>query len=365
MTSRAAWLILAVGAMLAAVPGCAVRGRTEVPSAQERIRYYAARIREHPRLYPAHAQLGSAYLDRARETLDPAAIAEARAALTRSLEIQESFAALKLMTALSNFTHRFRAAVAWGERAAAASPADSEVTALRVEALIGLGEGDAARALLDAVAGAGTAADFHLAAARGRLLAESRRSSEAVAAYGEAAGLARAGGVDELIAWAWVSAAGVWIDDGEPARAAPYLADAARLNPSDRRLRLHQAELRAARGDAAGALAVYEGLVAKVVDPEVHRRAALLARNLGRTKDAEAHFAAAERGFRRVLDAGEIYALEGLARLYAGLGVHLDEAAALSARNLTYKRDRAALATDAEVRAALGGSVGGEGGRGR
>jgi hypothetical protein len=151
-----------------------------------------------------------------------------------------------------------------------------------------------------------------------------------------------------------VSAVGVWIDDGtEPERAAPYLADAARLAPNDRRLRIHQAELLAARGDAAGALAVYDALVTKVLDPEVHRRAALLARELGRTKAAEAHFIAAEKGFRRVLDAGEIYALEGLARLYAEHGVHLEEAAALSTRNLAYKRDRSALATDAEVRAAV------------
>jgi hypothetical protein len=351
MTPRAALLVAA--AMLAAVSGCAARARTDEPSVQERIRYYTARIEEEPRLYPAHAQLGSAYLERARETLDPASIAQARAALTRSLDIQENFAALKLMTALSNFTHRFRDAVGWGERAAAAVPADSEVTALRVESLIGLGESEAARALLDGVTGSGTPADFHLAAARGRLLAESGRSADAVAAYAEAATLAEAGGVDDLVAWAWVSAAGVWIDDGEAERATPYLADARRMIPNDRRFRIHQAELLAAQGGQAGALAIYEALVAKVLDPEVHRRAALLARDLGRTKAAEAHFAAAEKGFRRVLDAGEIYALEGLARLYAEHAVHLEEAAALSARNLTYKRDRSALATAAEVRAAL------------
>jgi hypothetical protein len=88
--------VLAVGLLLAAESaGCAARLRSDAPGAEERIRYYSARVREHPRLYPAHAQLGSAYLDQARETLDPASLARARTALARSLEIQESFAALR------------------------------------------------------------------------------------------------------------------------------------------------------------------------------------------------------------------------------------------------------------------------------
>ncbi len=86
-------------------------------------------------------------------------------------------------------------------------------------------------------------------------------------------------------------------------------------------------------------------------DPEAHRAAASLARRLGRTEEARRHFEAAERSCRRILDAGEIYSLESLARLYLDAGVNLEEAKALARRNLEFKRDRSAveLARDLSV----------------
>jgi tetratricopeptide (TPR) repeat protein len=331
-------------------PPLACTARRPAPSsdAATRIRYYDARVREHPRLYPAYTQLGAAYLDQARATLDPAALRHARAALTRSLEIQASFEALKTMTALCNFTHRFAEALEWGRQAALASPGDTEVTALRVEAHLGLGERDAAAAL---IAATGAREDFHLVVARARWLAESDRTAEAAAAFTGAAEVAHRSGVDELVVWAEVSAAGVWLDADQPDGAVAHLDRAARLRPDDRRLRVHRAELLAARGDHEAALVLYRADLRDVDDPEVHRRVALILRDLGRRRDAEVHFGAAERGFRRALDAGEVYTLEGLALLYAEHRVRRSEAIMLSGRNLAYKRDRSALATDALVRA--------------
>src|SRR5215203_1761358 len=71
--------------------------------------------------------------------------------------------------------------------------------------------------------------------------------------------------------------------------------------------------------------------------------AASLARRLGRTAEAKRHFEAAERFYRRILDAGEIYSLESLARLYLDAGANLEEARALARRNLEFKRDRSAI----------------------
>lgn len=58
---------------------------------------------------------------------------------------------------------------------------------------------------------------------------------------------------------------------------------------------------------------------------------------------ARRHFEAAERTYRRILEAGEIYSLESLARLYLDAGVNREEAKELARRNLEFKRDRSAL----------------------
>ena len=89
-------------------------------------------------------------------------------------------------------------------------------------------------------------------------------------------------------------------------------------------------------------------------DPELDGRAFLVARALGDEERARRHFEAAERGFRVAIDAGEVYTLGALARLYCDAGVRLDAALGLARRNLEYRRDIEAKATLADVRGKLG-----------
>jgi len=318
------------------------------PDAATRIRFYSAKLDGDPGHYPSWALLGRAYLDRARSTLDPDDVARARAALTRSIAIQPSFDAFKLMAALSCFIHRFGDGLAWGRRAADAWPADTEVDALLVEAYLSLGRLDEAEAVLAKRTGSD---DFHLTAARARILAARGLRDAAAVEYRRAASLATAQGHTGLASWARVSAAAVWIDAGDAARAKPLLEDAIAHAEEDRFLALHRAELLALEGDARGALTIYETLLRAGDNPELHRRAYSLAHALGDEDGAHRHFDAAEHGLRRALEAGEVYSLEELARLYADAGVHLDEALALATRNLEYKRDAGASATLAYVQA--------------
>jgi tetratricopeptide (TPR) repeat protein len=318
------------------------------------VRFYSERIASDPQHYPSYALLGEAYLDEARETLDPRRLADARAALARSMEIQPNFEAMKAMAAVSNFSHRFEDAIRWATTARDTWPTDPEITALLVEAHMGLGEYDAAEKLLPAPGA--PIEDFHSAAALGEWLTSQRRPAEAEAAFAKAAALARAQDVPELTAWAETSAGAAWLDAGKWEKARPHFDAAALLDPTNRRLRIHEAEYSEALGRHTEALAGYESLLAERDDPEVHRRAASIARALGRTAEAQRHFDAAERGFRRALDAGEIYTLGGLARLEADAGVRLQEALALATRNLEYKRDVEARATLARVQEALGRS---------
>jgi tetratricopeptide (TPR) repeat protein len=329
--------------------GCA--GAAVAPA--RRVRHYERRVREHPNLYPAWISLGAAHLDLARRSLDPAELAAAREAADRSLAIQPSLEGYKLRAAAEAFGHRFAEAVEWGMRArtAAAEGEDAGVTALLVEAWLGLGRSDEAQRLLGDVDR--PPERFHAAAALGLWWLASGGADEAEAAFVEAARLAREAGVPALEAWAWVRAAGVRLDTGRPDLARPHLARAAAIAPDDFELAIHRAELAHAEGRDDEAVDRYLRLLRRRDDPEIHRRAFLLLRERGPEAAADRHLRAAERIYRRAIDAGEVYTLEGLARLYCDAGIHLDEAERLAEANLRHKRDRTAREALACVRESL------------
>lgn len=334
-------LIVRFAPWLAMALALACASRAPAPDMEARIRYYSQRVGDNPRLYPVHALLGEAYLGRARATHDPGDVARARAAFERSMAIQPSYEALAGLTALSGFLHRFEDALSWGRQAADANREEPRVRALLVEALLGLGRDDEARALLpdDGVA----PDDFYTAAALGAWMKANGRREEAAQAFAAAARLASKEGVEPLAIWARVSEAGVWLDAGDLARARPLLAAVRRDAPEDLFLREHEAELAEQEGRLEEALSLYEEQIESGAGPDAHRAAATLARRLGRPMEARRHFGAAERTYRRILDAGEIYSLESLARLYLDAGVNREEARALAHRNLEFKRDRSAV----------------------
>lgn len=343
--------------LLAAVPilGCAAEKGSRAASADERIRYYSRRIEKEPRLYPVHVQLAEAYFEKARKEHEPALLAKARESLARSLSIQPTFEAFLLEARLASYAHRFEDALGWANRAAQAAvyPNDPAVTAITVEALLGLGRADEARRRLPPPGAA--LADFHTAAALGRWLTDAKDFGGAHAAYVRAAALALEAKVPPLAAWAEVMAVGTLIDSGSPEAARPHLEAASRLGPKTEDLRLHEAELLEVTGRAAEALSAYEALRKDSPDPVVRHRAYLLARTLGKREAAARYLREAERGYERAVESGEVYTLGALAELYADAGIHLERALALAQENLKYKRDPEALATLAAVRARLGG----------
>lgn len=311
------------------------------PDPDTRIRYYSKRIEEDPRLYPAHALLGEAYLAQARITHDPGDVARARAAFEKSMAIQPNGESLAGLAALYGFSHRFEESLSWGRQAADANREDPHVRALLVEALLGLGRDEEARALLPADGVAPK--DFYTASALGAWMKANGRLEEAAKAFQAAAQFAAQQNVKPFVVWGRVSEAGVWLDTGDLARARPLLEAVHRDAPKDRFLREHEAELAQKEGRLAESLSIYEELIRSGGSPEAHRAAASLARQLGRTEEARRHFEAAERFYRHILDAGEIYSLESLARLYLDAGVNLEEAKALARRNLEFKKDRSAI----------------------
>ena len=276
----------------------------------------AARAADAPKHYLAWVQLGEATLEQARLTHDPDTVVRARESLLHSLELQPSFRAYLALSALSNFTHRFEDALQWSELASTAAPQDTSLLAQRVEALLGLGRlDDVERLLVDA-----PAEEFFAVACRARWHAASGRVDEAVEAFVLAVDLADDLHAQELGVWARVAAAAVLLDSGRADEAQPHLALAAVADPGSVLVRIHLTELLEARGRLREALRRVRRLARETRDPELHSRAFALARQLGKPRLARRHFARAEQGFERVSEAGEIYSLESLARLYAAAG---------------------------------------------
>jgi len=302
-----------------------------------KIEYYDKKLAADPRLYPVYVQLAAAYLDKARETHDPTSLPKARQAVHRSLDIQPTLDAFQTMAAICNYSHRFEEAIAWGKRAAESAPQDTSIIAALVESHMGLGQITEAEQLLATLPA--NLEDFYSSASRGHVLKSRGRADEAAASFLKAAAFAKKGKAPVLDVWAQVQAAGVWLDSGQADRAVSLLESAAALDPTDTELKIHQAELLEATGKTDSALRLCEEILAGSSDAEVHVQAFRLAKRLGDVERAKKHLDAAEREYQRAIDAGEVYTLGALARLYLEADVHLDRVLELSKRCLEHQRD--------------------------
>jgi tetratricopeptide (TPR) repeat protein len=315
---RAVGFLLALGLCVAS---SACRGARVAPSsapvepahpvalAEARIAEAEVKLAEFPLLYPVWAELGEAWLDRARVTRAPEDVAEARAAFERSLAVQENAVALRGLIALANYRHRFEEALAYVPRARAAWVEDTTVLAMEVEALLSLERIEDTRATLARHRPRDD--DFHGRAARARLWLAEGYVADAAAEFIAVSELARP--VSPALArWALVRAAAAWIDSGSPERARPLLAPLLHEAPDDVDVLVHAAEVEAGVGDPAAALAHLERALAVADDPMLHAAAAPLALAAGRTDRAEHHAEVAERELRRAIDAGEVYTQHAL-----------------------------------------------------
>lgn len=323
--------------------------------ADSRIAYHVARLEQMPTLYPSMTELGRAYLDKAQSTSDPTWIRQARAEVERGLKVQETFEGYRAMMMIENYAHQFRRAVIWGEKAAAASlngaaDPDPEIRAGLIEAYVALGEAKKAeRYLPDPKV---PSENFEGATALAKWRLTHGDPAGAAREYERAAALARKARSLELEAWARVAWARAELASGRVDEADRHLLEA--------RFAIHDhgesavlasttAEVLMARSRAVEALRVLETTIEKrPEDGELHWRAYRIAKRLG-SDVAERHFQASERSYRRAIDAGEVHTLGALARLYLDAGRKLEEARALAARNLEYRRDPEALATKAEA----------------
>lgn len=312
---------------------------------EDRIAHYSEQITKDPRHYPSFTALAAAYLEKAGDTGDHAALelAEKNAAL--SIEIQPSFEAYKMMARIEAYGHRFRKAIEWAGKAAGAAPeskADPETASILVDCYIGLGRMEDAKQALDSAKGE----NFYYYSVLGGYLKAQGNPTGAELAYERASRIALMQDAGNAQLWAEVMAAALWIDTGEPDKALPHLRKAEDIDPQSKALRVHKAEYLALKGDNREAESIYRSLLEKWNDPDIHRRLFSLLKKEGRADEANRHFEAAETGFKKAIEAGHVYPLGPYAKMLCEAGERLDEARRPSAENLKVKRDSEALATE-------------------
>lgn len=289
----------------------------EPTSPEIRIEYYTKRIDEQPRLYAAYIGLSQAYLDMARKSEDPSWLISSRNAADRSLTITPSMEGYKMQARIDAFRHNFVDALAWAKKADALRSEDfrdGETSSLLAEAYAGLGLYELARKELPNTIN--DCWDYYTAAALGNWLVSQQRGQEAAQAFEKAYAWALAANSPSHAAWALAMAAGTYIDAGDTEAARPYLTRAQELDPANRELLIHEAEILDAEGRAEEAIAHYELVLDIHPDAEISRRLMVLERIRGNQTAAEAHFHTAEQSLRRIQKAGEKYADKLLGQLY-------------------------------------------------
>jgi tetratricopeptide (TPR) repeat protein len=264
-------MVVALGAGLLAISAAALippAGQDQVTTAatgsstlDRRIRTLQTTLDRQDRDPRAWADLGTAYVEKARVTANPAYYPKAEGALRKSLTLLPDGNGLALtgMGALANARHDFAAARSFGERARAALPYTAEVYGVLADAYTQLGDTTAATAavqrMLDLKPGVSSftraAYEFEL---HGRV-DDARHALDR----------ALADAVDPSdIAFCRYRLGELAFDGGDVDTAARHYEAGLRMAPGDAPLLQGKAKVAAARGRTADALDGYADLVTRL-----------------------------------------------------------------------------------------------------
>jgi tetratricopeptide (TPR) repeat protein len=247
-----------------------------------------ARLRTLPKDDQTWAQLGSAYVQQARITVDPSYYPKAEGALKRSLQLNPNgnVAAFVGEGSLANARHEFDQALVWGRKAQAADAFSAGAYAVMNDALTQLGQYPAAEAaaqkMLDLQPGLSsfTRASYafeqkgRVADARGamqRALAESTDPAD--------------------VAFCRYYLGELAFNDGDPKAALEQYRLGRQAQPSSDPLLAGTAKAEAALGRTADAVRDYNTVVNRVPQPEYVLEYGQLLDSLGRGDEARAQYA--------------------------------------------------------------------------
>ncbi|MCM2428694.1 tetratricopeptide repeat protein [Streptomyces sp. RKAG337] len=260
------------------------------------------KLRRQPADAAAWAQLGSAYVEQARLTVDPTLYPKAETALRRSLTLQPDIntAAQTGMAGLANARHQFTQARTWADQAVAGDPYAWAAYGALTDALTQLGDDAGAQAAVQRML------DLHPSTAsftRASYTLELQgRTDEAAQALQR--GLEDASNpADQAFCQHYLGE--LAFNTGATAAALEHYRKALALDPTYTAALAGVARAEAALGQTAKAVTDYQAAIARVPQPQYVLELGELLESLGRTAEARAQY--------RVLEAEQ--------RLFAANGV--------------------------------------------
>ncbi|MFI7398955.1 tetratricopeptide repeat protein [Streptomyces sp. NPDC049541] len=247
-----------------------------------------ARVRAHPKDAQSWAVLGTAYVEQGRRTADASNYPRAERALRTSLKVREqgNAAARAGMAALADARRDFRSARTWGVAALKLAPKRWTTYPLLIDAHTGLGDYKAAKKTLDRLL------ELHpgAAAVRARAAALYRDRGwreDAAAALSDAA--AAAGTPVEQAAWLERSGQ-LAFERGDLEEALRHFQAAVRLDPDQRAAQAGQGRTLAALGRTTEALNAYRVALDKQPCPQYALELGELYESLGMADAARAEY---------------------------------------------------------------------------
>jgi tetratricopeptide (TPR) repeat protein len=245
------------------------------------------RLRTLPKDDQTWAQLGSAYVQQARITVDPSYYPKAEGALARSLALKPTgnVAAYVGEGSLANARHEFAQALDWGRKATAADPYNAGAYGVLNDALTQLGQYPAAeravQKMLDLQPGLSSFSRASYAfEEKGQVPAARNAMQQALADSTDPAD----------IAFCRYYLGELDFNDGDPAAALEQYRLGLLAQPSSDTLLAGRAKSEAALGQSDAAVRDYATVVNRIPQPEYVLEYGQLLDSLGRTAEAKAQY---------------------------------------------------------------------------
>jgi tetratricopeptide (TPR) repeat protein len=329
---RAVLVILALQAL-----GTAVADGGETP-ADTRVRAAQLLLRRHPLDARAHHRLGDAYIQKARETGDAKYFTLAEDALRKALAIAPaSSGAVRHLAYVLYSRHAFQDAAAEARKAISLDPTDSHAHGILGDAQLEVGQYAEAERAYERMA----ALDLDLYALSRRSGLRSLRGDvegaisdlERAIDEGKAAGRPA-----EAVAWAqWQLATEHWNVGRLEAADAGYQAVLATY-PGYHRALAGLAQVRAAQGRYAEAVALYRRAIGVVPQPDYVAALGDLHARMGEREEARRQHELVQY-IGRLSELNQVLYNRELALFYLDHDMKLDEALVLARRELDVRRD--------------------------
>jgi tetratricopeptide (TPR) repeat protein len=316
------------------------------PAENSTIRFLEDRVKSDPDDFVAHNKLGSAYLQRLRETGDISYLELATRSAKASLSVipaEKNKAGLAVLAQAKYSSHDFAGARDDALRLVELEPGKGYPYQILGDALQELGEYEkAAEAYRKMEEYGGVQAITNVGmeqrlARRAFLEGDNARSLKH---YSNALNLALKppGAPPETVAWCYWQVGEAAFKVGDYRAAEKNYRASLDTFPNYPQAAASLGRVRAAEGDIAGAIEHFEAVVRRLPDPVFVAELGDLYLIAGRKADAVAQYALVEQIARLSALSGQLYNRQ-LAAFYADHGIKLEEAAAMAAKEYERRKD--------------------------